>query len=152
MSWLSEFVSAHGDTLLYSALAGALGWIGINFVGKPILALREKIQEALQAADRYAYIEWVSSEESVVAGRRALFDVASSLRAISRTRNLTLDLYCRCLELDLELASKAIDGLGTSSGNRGMTTYRDRGNSTRSIGAYTHTGICQRREFKKSEI
>jgi hypothetical protein len=127
MSWLSDFVSAHGDTLLYASLSAALGWIGTQMAGKPILALREKREEALRVADRYAYIGWGSSEELVRTGRRALFDVASSLRAMSRARGWALDLYCRCLEIDLEMASTALDGLGGIVGGphdnvaRGMT-------------------------------
>jgi len=126
MSWLFDFVSAHGDTLLYGALSAALGWIGTYMVGKPILALREKREEALRVADRYAYLRWGSSEELVRTGRRALFDVSSSLRALSRTRSWALNLYCNFLEIDLEMASTALDGLGGIVGGPYDNVARER--------------------------
>lgn len=126
MSWLSDFVSTNGAALLYGMLSGALGWFGANFVGKPVIELREKRQAALHAADRYGHVGWGASEETIVAARRALSDAASALRAVSRTGNLTLDLYCKSLQMDLELAAKAIDGLGTMIGGPHDNVARQR--------------------------
>ena len=37
-------------------LLGGVGWIGFNFFGKPIVTLRENRRDALQVAERYAYV------------------------------------------------------------------------------------------------
>jgi hypothetical protein len=38
-----------------SGLVGALvGWVALNFFGRPILVLRDKRREALEVGERYA--------------------------------------------------------------------------------------------------
>src|SRR5579875_1220581 len=49
--------------LIGSAMAGALAWFTVNFLGKPILAIREKRLEALKTGERYSHVSSHSSDE-----------------------------------------------------------------------------------------
>ena len=44
------------SSVLLGLASGAVSWVGLNFIGKPILDLREKRRAALEASERYAYV------------------------------------------------------------------------------------------------
>jgi hypothetical protein len=93
-----------------SLALGAVGWVGSNFFGKPTLALRDKRREALEVAERYAYVGLHSapSEEYQKRALAALYDVGNSLRAYARESSLATKMYCRVLRYDLDFAARAV--------------------------------------------
>jgi hypothetical protein len=107
-----DFVGAGGSLAI-----GALGWVGLNLFGKPILALRDKRREALEVAERYAYVGLHStpSEEYQNRALAALHDVGNSLRAYARESSPATRLYCRVLRYDLDFAARAVLGLGEAA-------------------------------------
>jgi len=97
-----------------SLALGAVGWVGLNLFGKPILALRDKRREALEVAERYAYVglRTAPSEEYQKRAVAALSDVGNSLRAYARESSLGTKLYCWVLRYDLGFAARAALWLG----------------------------------------
>jgi hypothetical protein len=77
-------------SLLWTGLAAGVSslvaWFLANFVGKPILAIREKRREALNVTERYAGVGPMSSDELRDKASKSLNDVANDLSAYSRER------------------------------------------------------------------
>jgi hypothetical protein len=107
-----DFAGAAGSVAI-----AALGWVGLNLFGKPILGLRDKRREALEAAERYAYVglHGTPREEYQKRALAALHDVGNSLRAYARESSLATKLYCRMLRYDLDFAARAVLGLGAAA-------------------------------------
>jgi hypothetical protein len=95
----------------------ALSWVALNFFGKPILTLSEKRREALEVAERYAYVglHGSPSDEYQTRALVALHDAGNSLRAYVRERSLATRLYCWVLRYDLDYAARAVFGLGEAA-------------------------------------
>jgi hypothetical protein len=119
----------------------ALSWVALNFFGKPILTLREKRREALEVAERYAYVgaggdrqpaairdtepTYLVHDTGLVdlhdrapplseeyqRALSALLDAGNSLRAHFRERSLAAQIYCRVFGYDLDCAARALLGL-----------------------------------------
>jgi hypothetical protein len=87
-------------------LLGGVGWIGFNFFGKPIVTLRDNRRDALQVAERYAYVGLHGSPSEALQLRAlsALHDAGNALRAHVRERSVATQIYCRVLRYDLEKA------------------------------------------------
>jgi hypothetical protein len=113
---MMEFLTKHADEFIYGALVAVVAWFVLNMVGRPILALRDKRVKALQIADRYAYFGPTGSEERAREVRRELLDVASELRAQTRSHNWLVRCYCRLLRYDIEEAALALRGLAEMAG------------------------------------
>ncbi len=131
---------AAGSVLTGVAVA-VLSWVALNFFGKPILTLREKRREALEVAERYAYVgagrdrlpaairdtelTYVVRDTGLVdlhdrtpplseeyqRALSALLDAGNSLRAHFRERSLAAQIYCRLFGYDLDCAARALLGL-----------------------------------------
>jgi hypothetical protein len=95
----------------------ALSWVALNFFGKPILTLREKRREALEVAERYAYVglHGGGSDEYRSRALAALHDAGNSLRAYVRERSLATRIYCWVFRYDLDFAARAVFGLGEAA-------------------------------------
>jgi hypothetical protein len=83
-------------------------WFSVNFVGKPILAIREKRREALQIAERYAFVRPWSSDDLQRPALKSLYDVGTSLRAYSREASVATRAYCRLMGYDLDMAARCL--------------------------------------------
>jgi hypothetical protein len=95
-------------------LLGGIGWIGFNFFGKPIVTLRDNRRDALQVAERYAYVglNSSSSETLQLKAISALHDAGNALRAHVRERSVATRIYCWALRYELDKAASALFGLG----------------------------------------
>lgn len=104
-------------SILSGVVVGVAGWIALNLVGKPVLALHEKRREALEAAERYAYVglHCEPSEKYSERALIALFDAGNALRGYSRERALAIRLYCLIRGYDVGLAGSALLGLGEAA-------------------------------------
>ena len=109
--------------------SAVIGWIALNFFGKPILRLRDTRRHALEVGERYAYIGLEnfagrlayddltlrrpdrSKNDEVDLSFNALNDAGNSLRALARERSLATYLYCWVLKYDLTKAASATFGL-----------------------------------------
>src|SRR6266851_2679609 len=88
----------------------ALSWVTLNFLGKPILTLREKRREALEFGERWAYVGLYDvlliGDDGLGSfqGKRLsddqqkafvdLHGAGNSLRAHCRERALATQIYC----------------------------------------------------------
>lgn len=117
---------ADAASVLTGVGVAALSWVALNFFGKPILTLREKRREALEVAERYAYVgsHGSVSDEYRARALAALHDAGNSLRAYVRERSLATRLYCSVLGYDLDFASRAVFGLGEAA--RGQYRIEER--------------------------
>ena len=108
---------ADAGSVLTGVGVAAVSWVALNFFGKPILALRDKRREALEAAERYAYVglHGTPSEEYESRAFAALHDVGNSLRVYARESSLATKIYCRVLRYDLDYAARAVLGLGLAA-------------------------------------
>ena len=105
------------DSILTSVVGvsiAAVSWVALNFVARPVLAVRDDRRKALEVAERYAYVglHGTPSEEYHKRALMALHDAGGTLRAHGRERSLAVRAYCRILGYDLDFASRAILGLG----------------------------------------
>jgi hypothetical protein len=120
-------ISAAG--VVGSLALGAVGWVGLNFFGKPILTLKEKRREALEVGERYAYVglhntPYLTYDDS---SRRPmpdeyqkralseLSDAGNSLRAHFRERSLSTQIYCWVFGYDLDYAARSLLGLAEAA-------------------------------------
>jgi hypothetical protein len=101
-------------TVLYSCLPIA-AWFATYFGGKPILDFREKRREALEIAERYAFVSLASSDEYRSRAVKALFDVGNTLRGYNREQSVAIRVWCRLCRYDLDLAARALLGLGQAA-------------------------------------
>jgi hypothetical protein len=140
MSWLLEFLSSRGATLLYSLIIGVSGWVLAHFVAQPIIDLRQKRVEALTIGERYTFVDYRADQDIVRTARSKLFDISSSLRALAREGSWTIRLYCRFYGYDLETAAGTLAGLGQMAGEH-LDEERRRNNRDAmywSLGAHKH--------------
>ena len=103
--------------VIVSPILAIAAWFAVNFLGKPILALREKRLEALQIAERYSHVSISSSDALRAAALKSLNDVANALRGISREQAASTRMWCWLFGYDLEFASRCLFGL--AEGPRG---------------------------------
>lgn len=104
-------------------VSAAAGWFALNFFGRSVLALREKRKEALEVAERYAYVGLHRSPSDELQDRAlgGLNNAGNSLRALDRERSLATRIYCRLLHYDLRMAAIAVFGLAEAA--RGEFRY-----------------------------
>jgi len=96
-----------------------LVWFITNWVGKPIVDVRDKRIKALQAAEQNAHIGFPASKERITEARAALGEAASGLRSISRGHGWPVRLYCRFARYDLEEAASWLITLHNWTGEIG---------------------------------
>jgi hypothetical protein len=117
-----------------TGLAGAaLGWVALNFFGKPILALKEKRREALEIGERYSYVglhyrligddvlyaTLKEGDDYVKQAVLSLRDAGNSLRAHFRERSLATRIYCLAFGYDLDYAARCLLGLAEAARTAG---------------------------------
>jgi hypothetical protein len=102
---------------LLGAIRVVLAWFITNWVGKPIVDVRDKRIDALKAAEQNAYVGYGS--ERVKEARAALNEAASALRSISRGHGWPVRLYCRFRRYDLEGAANQLIRLHNMTGEFG---------------------------------
>jgi hypothetical protein len=88
--------------------------VALNFVGRPILALREKRLEGLQIAERYYRVDDDSSNALRDTALKSLIEAGTALRALSREASLPTRLWCKLRGYDLDLAARCLFGLAFS--------------------------------------
>jgi hypothetical protein len=133
---------AHFLSVMGGLGSAVIGWIALNFFGKPILILREKRREALEVGERYAYVGLDSFDgrllyddgmlsrpdrsesDEAQTSFKALHDTGNSLRALARERSIATHLYCRALNYDLDKAASATFGLAEAA--RGKHVFDER--------------------------
>jgi hypothetical protein len=97
--------------VIFSVVAAVLAWFAANFLGKPVLAVREKRSEAIKTAEQYCAVGPDSSDELRTTALKSLNELGSALRACSREGSIATRLYCRLMKYDLELAACSLFGL-----------------------------------------
>jgi hypothetical protein len=125
---------------LSAVIAAVATWLAANFIGKPVLEVRKARLEAIEAAERYAFVSSSAGWECANAASQALGDISSKLRSLSRGQDLPGRLYCRLMSYDLEMAAKAINGLQHMAGeNISEQTRKNNLNLVySSLNAYQH--------------
>lgn len=103
--------------VIVSPFLAVAPWFALNFLGKPILVLREKRLEALQIAERYSHVSLASSDALRDVALQSLYDVANTLRGISREQAASTRMWCWLFGYDLEFAAQCVFGL--AEGPRG---------------------------------
>jgi hypothetical protein len=104
-------------TAIITALIAIGAWFALNFLGKPILAIRESRLEALKFAERYSGVSFGSSDELRDTALKTLNNVGNTLLAYSRERSLATRTWCYLFNYDLEVAARCLFGL--AEGPRG---------------------------------
>src|SRR5947209_2434089 len=102
---MQEWLANNWIGLLSGAIGAVLVWFITNWVGKPIVDVKDKRIKALQAAEQNAYVGYGASNQRVREARAALNEAASGLRSISRGHGWPVRLYCRFAQYDLEAAA-----------------------------------------------
>jgi len=105
---MQEWLANNWISILLGAIGAVLAWFITNWVGKPIVDVRDKRIKALQAAEQNAYVGYAATGERVKAAKAALSEAASSLRSISRGHGWPVRLYCRFARYDLEAAANSL--------------------------------------------
>jgi len=115
--------AAHSDrvlgkiaTFVLSAFIGIAAWIVSNFLGNPILKIRNTRQEAIRIAERNANVGIQASDDRARAARENLGNIGAELRAHTRAASQLVRLYCHLCGYDLEGASRAMYGLADMVG------------------------------------
>jgi hypothetical protein len=108
--------------ILSAAIGGVLVWFITNWVGKPVVDVRDKRIKALHAAEQNAHVGFGASKERVTEASTALNEAASGLRSISRGYGWPVRLYCRLARYNLEAAA---DWLITLHNWAGDMLYED---------------------------
>jgi len=114
---MREWLANNWISVLLGAIGGVLVWIITNWVGKPIVDVRDKRIKALQAAVQNAHVGYTASDKRIVDARAALSEAASSLRSISRGHGWPVRLYCRFARYDLEAAANCLIALHNWTGS-----------------------------------
>jgi len=107
------------DNIISVAIGGVLGWLAKDWVGKPIVDVRDKRIKAIQAAVQNAHVGYGVINERVREARAALNEAASGLRSISRGYGWPVRLYCRFARYDLEAAANCLIALHNMAGEPG---------------------------------
>ena len=116
---MQEWVANNWIGILLGAIGGLLVWFITNWVGKPIVDVRDKRIKALHAAEQNAHVGYGASNERVTEARAALNEAASGLRSISRGYGWPVRLYCRLARYDLEAAANWLITLHNMAGEPG---------------------------------
>jgi hypothetical protein len=128
--------------MIESALVAVFAWLALNFLGRPVLAVREKRLEAIQVADRYSNVSFTSSDELRATAVRSLYDVACALRTYSREASIATRLWCRLMKYDLDLAARCLLGLAEGARGEYRVSEEQRKNTLNalyvSLGAMSH--------------
>lgn len=114
---MQEWITNNWISILLGAIGAVLAWFITNWVGKPIVDVREKRIKALQAAEHNAHVGYAAIAERVKAARAALSEAASSLQSISRGYGWPVRLYCRFARYDLEAAANSLIILHNMTGD-----------------------------------
>ena len=114
---MREWLANNWISILLGAIGAVPGWFIANWVGKPILDVREKRIKALQAAEQNAHVGFEASNERIREARAALNEAASSLRSISRGYGWPVRLYCWLAGYDLEAAANQLIALHNMAGD-----------------------------------
>jgi hypothetical protein len=69
---------------LGSIIGGVFGWIITNWIGRPIIDVRDRRIKAIQAAEQNARVGLGAGDGRIREARAALSEAASGLRSISR--------------------------------------------------------------------
>ena len=101
-----------------------LAWFITNWVGKPIIDVRDKRLKALQAAEQHAFVGFVAGNEREAGARAALNEAASGLQSISRGHGWPVRLYCRPARYDLEAAANWLITMHNMAGKIGYDDKR----------------------------
>jgi len=110
-------------TLAVGLAAGSAGWFGTNFLGRPVVALRECRLQALQTAERYAHVDNHASDALRQRALSALHDSGNALRAYARERSLATRVASAVWRYDIDYASRALFRLAEAA--RGQYQYSD---------------------------
>lgn len=108
MAYVSDMLSAAGVLGL-----GAVGWFGANFIGAPVIALRQTRQEALGVAGRYGSVAPTSSDELRSTAIKALNDAAAALMEQVRADTFAVRKYCDWFGYDIGMAAGCLRALTT---------------------------------------
>ena len=116
---MQEWLANNWIGILSGAIGGVLVWYVTNWIGKPIIDVRDKRIKALQAAEQNAYVGCSAGDERVTEARAALNEAASGLRSVSRGYGWPVRLYCRLARYDLEAAANWLINLHNWTGKIG---------------------------------
>jgi hypothetical protein len=83
---MQEWLANNWISILLGTIGAVLAWFITNWVGKPIVDVRDKRIKALQAAEQNAYVGYAASGERVKAARAALNEGASATVDFTRPR------------------------------------------------------------------
>jgi hypothetical protein len=120
---MQEWVANNWISILSWTTGVVFVWFITNWVGKPIVDVRDRRIKALQSAEQNAYVDGGASIERIMEARAALNEAASALRSISRGHGWLVRLYCRLARYDLEAAANCLIALHNRAG---QFTYEDR--------------------------
>jgi hypothetical protein len=81
---MQEWLANNWISMLLGAIGAVLVWFITNWVGKPIVDVRDKRIKALQAAEQNAYVGASAGNKRITEASAALSEAASGLRSISR--------------------------------------------------------------------
>jgi hypothetical protein len=121
---MHEWLANNWISVLLAAMGGVLVWLITNWVGKPIVDIRDRRIKALQAAEQNAYVGYGVNNERVIEAKGALSEAASGLRSISRGYGWPVRLYCRLAGYDLEGAADWLIFLHNKAGELGWADER----------------------------
>jgi hypothetical protein len=114
---LQEWLANNWISVLSGAIGAVLVWFITNWVGKPIIDLRDRRIKALHAAEENAHVGYGASKERIKEARAALNEAASGLRSISRGYGWPVRLYCRLARYDLLAAANWLIALHNWAGS-----------------------------------
>jgi hypothetical protein len=117
---MHEWLANNWITILVGAIGAVLAWFITNWIGKPIIDVRDKRIKALHAADQHAHVWFTASIERIMEARAALNEAASGLRSVSRGHGWPVRLYCRLAGYDLEAAADWLITLRNWAGVNGV--------------------------------
>src|SRR5215468_5449930 len=116
---MQEWLANNWISILLGAIGAVLVWFITNWVGKPIVDVRDKRIKALQAAEQNAYVGASAGNKRITEASAALSEAASGLRSISRGHGWPVRLYCRFAGYDLEEAASWLITLHNWTGEFG---------------------------------
>ena len=139
-------------TIIISAVAGIAAWFATNFLGRPILDLRECRLNALKIAERYSGVSLASSAGLRGTALTAYVDAGNAFLAYSREGSIAVRLWCRVFGYDLEIAALCLFGL--ADGPRGHSVSNETRRNTLnalhvSLGAAHHLSRADLTKVRK---
>jgi hypothetical protein len=149
--WISSFLSENIGALFAGGISGILGWVATHSIAKPISHINELRLQALQLAERNAYLRTTASKERIQAARLAMQDVAVGMRVFARARHGVANLYFRFRAYDLETSARCLSGLMQMVGDDSFKDEHRRDNLDAiyyCLNADKHLTNTRRREIK----